>query len=144
MENIDIYNNSRVILNKKMPKIITSWLTILIILLILLIIFCNIKFNIYKNLKGIVIIKDNDTFIQTILNKSDFELSKKDLLYIKDKKYKYEIINIENNIALLKIDIPDDLKIEDNVININILKERTTLFKIIKRKIKERIDVWEI
>ena len=68
-------------------------------------------------------------------------MNKKNSLYIKGKKYNYKIIDIKDKEVLFYIDIPSDLIIEGNIININILKERTTVFKIIKRKIKERIDV---
>ena len=37
--------------------------------------------------------------------------------------------------------LDNDLKIQNNIITVNILKNRTTLFKIIKNKIKKGFDV---
>ena len=47
MDKLDIYNNSAIILDKKTPKKIISWITILIILTIMFVVFSLIPFNIY-------------------------------------------------------------------------------------------------
>ena len=47
-DNIDIYNNSAVILNNKNPSLIKYWITILIILCLLFLVLLFIPFNIYK------------------------------------------------------------------------------------------------
>ena len=38
---------------------------------------------------------------------------------------------------LISIKLKDDVKINNNIVVVNILKNRTTLFKIIKNKIKK-------
>ena len=137
MDKLDIYNNSAIILDKKTPNKIVSWITILTILLILFIIFSFIPFNIYKPYIGYVEIKGSDTFLNIKLEYSDFPVSKNKKMYIKNKAYKYEVIDIENDIVVIKINLEDNLKLEKNILTINILKDRTTLCNMIKNKIKK-------
>ena len=141
MDKLDIYNNSAIILDKKTPKKIISWITILIILTILFIIFSLIPFNIYKPLIGYVDINNDNSYIVLDIDYSDFPVSNKNKLYIKNKKYDYEIILIEKDKLILDINLEDNLKIQNNIVTVNILKNRTTLFKIIKNKIKKGFGV---
>ena len=141
MDNIDIYNNSAIILNNKLPKKIVSWITILIILLILFIIFSFVPFNIYKPIIGYVDIKNNKTYLVLDITKSDFPINKENKLYIKRKKYNYKIIELKENKLIISIELDNNLKIQNNIITTNILKDRTTIFNIIKNKIKKGFGV---
>lgn len=136
-DNIDIYNNSAIILNRKTPKIINSWIIILIFISLLFMIILFIPFNIYNSYGGYVQIKDNKSYINLIVNENDFPINKNNKLYIKNKNYKYEIISIEGNSVILSVKLKDNIKINNNVVIVNILKDRTTLFNIIKNKIKK-------
>ena len=136
-DNIDIYNNSAIILSNKTPKFIKSWIIMLIILSLLFIIISLIPFNTYSTYNGIVIESDKESYINLNLEKSDFPISKNNKLYIKDKNYKYKILSIEDNNVLIGIKLKDDIKINNNIVVVNILKNRTTLYKIIKNKIKK-------
>lgn len=141
MDNLDIYNNSAIILEKKTPKSIISWITILIILILLFIIFSFIPFNIYKSLVGYVDIVDSNSYLVLNFNYSDFPISINNKLYIKNKQYNYKIVSIEKDKLILSLNLDNNFKIQNNIITINILKNRTTLFKIIKNKIKKGFDV---
>lgn len=143
MDKIDIYNNSAIILNKKTPKKIISWITILIILLIIFIIFSFVPFSIYKPCFGYVDIKDNNSYLVLTLSVSDFPINKDNKLYIKSKSYDYEVINIniDDGEVILKVDLDDNLKISNNMISVNFLKDRTTIFNIIKNKIKKGFEL---
>lgn len=134
MDKIDIYNDSAIILNRKTPKCIVSWITILILLFIICFILFSIPFNIYNSVIGQVILVDNDYYV--LVDSSDFPLNKK--LYIKDKCYSYKIIKKDNNI-LLKLDLDDSLKSNNNIILIHTQSNRTTVFKILKEKIKKGV-----
>ena len=136
-DNIDIYNNSAIILNNKIPSFINSWIIILIIISLLFIVISFIPFNIYSTYSGVVIENDKEFYISLNLEKFDFPINKNNKLYIKDKNYKYEILNIEDNNVLISINLNDDIKINNNIVVVNVLKNRTTLFKIIKNKIKK-------
>ena len=141
IDNIDIYNNSAIILDRKIPPKIISWITILIILLVLFIIFSFVPFNVYKPSTGYVKVESDESYL--ILN-SDLPISKNYKLYIKNKLYDYEIIDIIDGQVILKLSLDDDLKIDKNIIRVNILKDRTTIFNIIKNKIKKGFDLWKI
>lgn len=136
MDKLDIYNNSAIILKRTTPKSIISWITILIILSILILIFIFIPFKIYNTSIGSVIVEENKCYIS--LNSSDFPIIKDNNLYIRGKKYDYEVVYIENDNVLLKIDLEDNIRINNNKIIVNFLKDRTTVFNILKSKIKER------
>lgn len=140
-DNIDIYNNSAIILNNKTPNFIKSWIVILVILSLLLIIISFIPFNIYNTYNGLVIVDNDEFYISLNLEKSDFPINKNNKLYIKDKNYKYKILSIQDNNILISIKLKDDIKINNNIVVVNILKNRTTLFKIIKNKIKKGFDL---
>lgn len=133
-DKLDIYNNSAIIIDKKTPSKIISWITILIILSLIVIIFSFIKFNVYKSYFCYI---DKDFCIISNLEYSDFPVDKSNNLYIKGKKYSYDVIGIKNNNLVLKIDLDSSMKIQNNIIAINILKNRTSLIKIIRKKIKK-------
>ena len=136
-DNIDIYNNSAIILNNKTPNFIINWIIILILLSLLICIILFIPFNIYKQFNGYIILKDNNSYINLLVNKNDFPLYKNKKLYIEKEKYKYKIISIDDNNTLIKINLKEDIKINNNIVNVSILKDRTILYKIIKNKIKK-------
>ena len=140
MDNLDIYNNSAIILDKKAPKNIISWITILIILTLLFLIFSIIPFNTYKPIVGYVDIIDNSSYLILDVNSSDFPIDKNNELYIKNKQYNYKIVKLEENKLILDIKLDNNLKIQNNIITVNILKNRTTLFRIIKDKIKKGFE----
>lgn len=137
MDNINIYNDSAIILSKKTPKSIISWLTILIILLIVLIILFCVPFNIYKNFGSYVTLEDNNSYLIITANKRDFPIYKNKKLYIETDKYAYDIVSIETSKIILKVDLNDNIKINNNSFRVNILSNRTTIFEILKNKIKK-------
>jgi len=140
-DKLDIYNNSAIILEKKTPKRIISWITILTIIVVLFVVFSMVPFNIYKPFIGKVNITNNKTFLELELNYSGFPVDRYNKLYIKNKEYSYKIISIEDNILLLDINLDESLKIQNNIVNVNILKTRTTIFEIIKNEIKKGFEL---
>ena len=110
-DNIDIYNNSAIILNNKTPNFIINWIIILILLSLLICIILFIPFNIYKQFNGYIILKDNNSYINLIVNKNDFPLYKNKKLFIEKEKYKYKIISIDDNNTIIKINLKEDIKI---------------------------------
>lgn len=141
MDSIDIYNNKACIIENK--YIYSKYFAIiLIIIFILLIIFSFIPFNIYKNYVGSVIIENNTSYIKIETNLSDFPINKNNKLYILKDKYNYEIIKIENNNVILKVNLKDNIRINNNILLLNILTNRTTLFDILKYKLKKGLCIW--
>ena len=136
-DKLDIYNNSAIILNRQAPRVINTWIIILIATSIIFIFCLLIPFNIYKTYNGYIIIENNNTYINLVIDKTDFPINKNNKLYIKDMEYKYEIINIERDSVLLEVNIKDNINIKNNIVVVNILKEKTTILEIIKNKIKK-------
>ena len=136
-DNIDIYNNSSIILNKKTPSLIKSWIIILTLLSILFITILFIPYNRYITYNGYVILKNNNSYISLNINKNDFPIKNKNKLYIENDEYKYKIISIEKNNLILSIYLKDNIKINNNLVTLHILKDTTTLFKKIKTRIKK-------
>jgi len=136
-DNIDIYNNCAIILNKKTPSVIKSWIIILILLNILFITILFIPYNKYIIYKGYVILKNNKSYVSLNINTNDFPIKKKDKLYIENDKYNYKIISIENNNLILSINLNDNIKINNNLVTLHILKDKMTLFEKIKNRIKK-------
>ena len=140
-DKLDIYNNSAIILEKKTPKKIISWITILIILTLIFLFLSFLPFNLYKTKVGYVDIVDNNSYIVLPIDESDFPVHKNKKLFIKNKKYNYKIMKLESDKLILKINLDNNLKIQNNIVKLNILKDRTTLFKIIKNKIKKGFEI---
>lgn len=137
MDNIDIYNNSAKIFERKTPKSVISWITILIILFVLFIIISFIPFNIYKDYIGKIIDNKIPSNIQINVNKSDFPIKKDRILYIEDIKYNYKIKHIYSDKVIIELKIDDSINIKDNLLQLNILYDKTTLGRIIINKIKK-------
>ena len=125
------------LLSRKIPKTIISWTTILIIVCILTLIFINTPFNIYKSFNGYIFKHEGKFYIKVLVNKSDFPINNRNTLYIKDKKYKYKIVSIDKKQYVLDLKLEDSIKIENNIVLVNIQKEKTTVFKILRDKIKK-------
>lgn len=119
------------------PKFIISWITILITILMLSLIFINIPFNVYKSFNGYIFKYNKKFYIRLLINKSDFPVNKKDILYIKNKKYKYKVINIDRKKYVLDLKLKDSIKIDNNIVRVNIKKEKITVFKVLKNKIRK-------
>lgn len=141
MDKIDIYNDSAIILEKKTPKKIISWITILIILTLIFLFLSFLPFNLYKTKVGYVDIVDNNSYIVLPIDESDFPVHKNKKLFVKNKKYNYKIMKLESDKLILKINLDNNLKIQNNIVKLNIIKDRTTLFKIIKNKIKKGFEI---
>lgn len=137
MDKIDIYNDSAIVLNKKMPKSIISWITILLLLFILLVIFFSIPFNTYKNYIGYVKVDNLNSYLIISPKKSDFPINKSNKLYIKSDEYDYEVTSINEDNVILKVDLKEEIKIENNIVLVNLLSSRTTVFEILKNKLRK-------
>ncbi len=135
MDNIDIYNNSSVILSRKVPKKIISWVTILCSFLIFIIIFGTfIKFSKYENTIGIV----NGNTLTVLLEPNKLN-NIKNKLFIKNKQYEFKVKSISKDYVIsnnknyyeliLDLDLDEEYKINNNILEISIELEKTTLLK---------------
>lgn len=135
MNDIDIYNNSSVIMLKKVPVKIISWIAILLVFLIFILVFGTFfTYNKYEKCIGMV--RENNI----VLELSPDKINKiKDRLYIDNKKYNFEIKEISKDYIIidnknyyeivLNINLEDKYKIDNNILEIYIELEKTTLLK---------------
>lgn len=137
MEDINVFNYSKIKLMNERPSKIVSWNTILFIILILFIIISIfLKYHIYSDYVGYI---DNNN-IRIIIDNKSFPVKNNYKLYIDNKKYQYEIINIEKKNEyyelLIKCNLNKSLLINNNVIKVTFQKETTTFMKEIIKKLK--------
>lgn len=148
METIDVFYNSSLILERKRPLYILSYLTIIIfVILLALLISIFYKYNPYKKYLGRVIITESDFYIKMQVEENEIPLLNNnfiinnenysykitgisDIAYIGDNLKKYYEVTIESN-------IDDNLIIQNNIININLKLPKTTLFKELIKKVKK-------
>ena len=135
-DNINIYNDSAIILMKKYT-FSKRWIIVLIILTILFILITFIPFNIYNTYNGYIVLDNNNSYINIKLENKDFPINKNKKLYIKSTSYKYKVINIEANNVLIKVNLKNNIKINNNIVTLSILKDRTNIINILKNKIKK-------
>lgn len=139
MENINVFNYSKLKLMNEKPSKIISWITILSIIIVLFIIFSVFfKYHLYSSHVGYI---DNNYNLIIIVNNNSFPIKKNYKLYIDNKKYKYKIKNINKQKGyyeiLIECKLDDDLLIKNNIITITLKKEQTTLMKELIKKLKK-------
>ena len=133
MDEINIYNNSSIILERKVPKKIISWITILISFIIFILLFGSFfKYTKYEKTIGIV----NEDNLIVFLEPS---ITIDNELIIENKKYDYTINSINKDYTILdnkkyyetilNIDLDSKYKINNNILEIYIELEQTTLMK---------------
>lgn len=132
-KSIDIYTNSSIILERRMPNKIISWIVILILFFIFLLVISFIPINIFRTYSGYVTLENDNQYINFVMDSDDL-IDKKGTLYIKNKSIKYEFDSIKENIITVLIDSKYLLE-PNKLIKINLLCDRTTLLKLIRNKI---------
>lgn len=137
MDNINIYNDSAIILSKKIPKSSKIWIIMVLFFFLTLTVIFSIPFNKYKTFIGQVIINNDISYLSIKLEKCDFPINKSNKLFIKRSEYHYEIESIEENQVILKLKLDESLKIDNNYMLVNILSDRTTIIEIIKENLKK-------
>lgn len=142
-----IFNNFSYIINKKTSIAIIVWILFLIVgLTLFLLISFTYKYYIYDSYLGYIKKIDNSFYTIIYVPQNEIsDLSESDLLVDK-KEYSFKIINISeeyytinNNLCyqvILDFNLSEKYLIENNIIEINFRKEKTTIFNEIKKGIK--------
>ena len=142
-----IFNNFSYIINKKTSIAIIVWILFLIVgLTLFLLISFTYKYHIYDSYLGYIKKIDNSFYTIIYVPQNEIsDLSESDLLVDK-KEYSFKIINISeeyyainNNLCyqvILDFNLSEKYLIENNIIEINFKKEKTTIFNEIKKRIK--------
>ena len=139
------HDMSFIISNKKI--VLPKTIKIILILLCLFVIFIlNYKISIYDIYEAKVV-KGDDYYVQVLVdvNKQDF-LSNDEVL-IENKKYNYEILNIENDyiydlnkkymIVNVSIKLDKKYKVNNNYLILKQKRKKETIFNLILEKFKK-------
>ena len=140
MIDIDEYKNSKVLFISK-NSFSNNWIIVLLTIFVVIIIFSFIPFNIYKNYKGLVTLEGKQSYINLMLESSDFPINKFNKLYINGILYEYSIEEISENIVKIKTNLKENIKLQNNILLVSVLKDRTTLIKIVEEKIKKGFGI---
>lgn len=141
MEDINVFNYSKLKLMNEKPSKIVSWLTILAIIFILFTIFSIfLKINLYSQHLGYIEINDNYN-LKIIIEDKDFPVRNNYKLYIDNKNYDYKIININKQVGyyelLVNCNIDENLLINNNLVTIKFQRGQTTIIKELIKKLKK-------
>ena len=143
-----IHNNHSYILNKKTSKIIIIWLIFLSISFILfLIIALKYEYNIYNSYFGYIKKIDNSFYtIIYVPNDKVSELSTS-ILLVDDLEYDFEIVSISDEYfvnndelcyeVILNFDLKEKYLIENNIINLVLKNNKTTIYQELKKGLKK-------
>ena len=143
-----IYNNFSYFINKKTSKSIILWISLLIISFIMFIIISlKYEYYLYQSYFGYVKKIDNLFYIVIYVEKENInELSESNLL-VDNKEHSFKIISIseeyfiiENKICyqvILDFDLSEQSKIENNIIDIVLKNNKTTIYQELKKGIKK-------
>lgn len=148
MNNIDIFNNSEIILRRKSLKIKYYIITMFILITILINFLIFYRYNPYLNLKAIIVVENNNYYLKTLALGTQINDINKNTLIISNKKYKYKVRNISEDYildenynkyyeVLLNAKIDKKLIINNNIIDISIKQSKTTFAKELIKKIKK-------
>lgn len=149
-DNLSIFNNSSVIYKRKPNSIITSWISILLVATLL---FCLIAFFYKYSISNIyyakVINTEDENYITINVDQDFISMKNRNYLKIGDDEYKCHLISSSDNYYIMNskkywqvnydCDLPDELNINDSLIEVHIEMRETTLFKELIRKIRKEI-----
>lgn len=124
---------------RKIPKILLIWLTLLsFIIAVLIIINHCFKFNNYYQVQGIV--KDNLLSVYILVDDLK-NITGNNTVYIENDKYKYKVASMKEEIisnntlfykeVLLHIDLKDKNFIDNNIIKVKFIVKEMTIFEYI-------------
>lgn len=141
MDKIDVFKNSKMKIMYSSPSRIISWITIVLIIIVsFFIISISYRYNTYIEVISYVNINEKYN-IRGIIEKKDMPIKKNYKLYIEGKRYEYEIVDIkeyDNYYELfIKCKVDKNLLINNNLVTLNFIKNKTTLMNEIIKKLRK-------
>lgn len=143
-----IHNNYSYIINKKTSKAIILWLLFLIISFILFIIISlKYEYNIYNSYFGYVKKIDNSFYTIVYIQKDKISELSTSTLLVDDLEYDFEIVSISDEYfvndnelcyeVILNLNLKEKYLIENNIINIILKNDKTTIYQELKKGLKK-------
>ena len=137
------YIDSEIILSRKIKYFVYDYILIIIIIMLSLITMSMIfKYKLYYKVKAIVA-EDNNLKVYIPLNDIKYIL-KNDYLFIDNKKYKYNIKEINKEyltdnmttyqVITLELSLPSEYKYQNLTLDIKLIKENKKIINYILRK----------
>jgi len=141
MDKIDVFKNSKMKIMYSSPSRIISWITIVLVIIVsFFIISISYRYNTYIEVISYVNINEKYN-IRGIIEKKDMPIKKNYKLYIEGKRYEYEIVDIkeyDNYYELfIKCKVDKNLLINNNLVTLNFIKNKTTLMNEIIKKLRK-------
>ena len=143
-----IHNNYSYIINKKTSKVIILWLLFLIISFILFIIISlKYEYNIYDSYFGYIKKIDNSFYTIIYIQKDKISELSTSTLLVDDLEYDFEIVSISDEYfvndnelcyeVILNLNLKEKYLIENNIINIILKNDKTTIYQELKKGLKK-------
>ena len=149
-DSLDMFNNSSIVYMKKTNNKIISFITILIvfsILFLLLAIFY--KFEVFNIYYGKVYKEEDNTYVVFNVDSDFINVSKRNYLEINKKSIKCHLDSFSDNYILYNnkkywevtysCELPEELSLDNNTLEIRIDRRSTTLFNELRRKVERGI-----
>ncbi len=147
MELSDIYLQPYTILNKKVPHYFFAWI-LLHAVLFLLLFFLAVTYQVEKRMEYVGYYQNG--VIKMVVDENYFSLFTNQVM-IQKKDYSYQVRKIEpiayeeGHASLWEVsmflELPENLKIENNQIKLSFFKEKKTLFEQLIDKIKKGMKI---
>lgn len=143
MADFEIYLHPYNILNKKVPYYFKVWILIHIIMFLLLLAL-SMVYKVEKRIEYVGYYQKE--VIKMLVDENYFSLSTNEVL-LQRKNYRYNVEKIEpvayeeGKASLwevsISLNLPENLKIENNQLKLSFLREKETIFKQFIKKIKK-------
>lgn len=151
MNEIDSY----IIENRKISFVINLFIIISIMIFVSLIMLSSLKYKKYYQTTGIVIRDENKYKLTLYLDPYKLKIIKNNnVLIIDDLEYKYTINYINNEYKIsnnytnylnvvLDIELKQEDKIENNILQVKVLESNKKIFYYLKDYLKEGVNKWK-
>lgn len=135
------------IVNNKKIKLSLLNKVLIVIFLLLILFSCVYKIKTYDNYYAQIVERNDKYVIRIVTQNSISKFIKNDSILVDNKKYQYEIINVEkdcnNTICYMVIDIKTNLDskyLTNNIVNIKQIT-KDSVFNVILKRIKKGMNL---
>lgn len=147
---IDIFNNSSVIYKRKSSSKITSWINILLISIIIFgLIMYFYEYDISNIYYAKVLNNGDENYLYFSVDQSFISMKNRNYLEINGDEYKCHLSSFSDNYYLINnkkiwevyfdCELPDELNVNDNLVEVRVEKRKTTLFKEMVNKLGKEL-----
>ena len=149
-DDINAFNNSAIIYNRKQQIFIISWISIFIISFIFFtIIVIFYKYTIFNIYYGKVVNTKEENSLYIAVDSDFVEMKNRNYLNISGEDYKCKLKKFNDKYyyigtkkywdVIYNCEIPSEINVNDNLIEVKVIKRKTTIFKEILAKIKKGV-----